>query len=357
MSATIGFRNCLMRELDDVSERRSSMKLSICVRRFALAVGLCLVATGCTSSDPALDADVVDSSSAIVPDEPANRPDRTAIDRPGDEPETEREPRADPGLNDTDDLMRVPGALRWETAITGGRRITISFVGGAVGNYESPCAWDYRLETEQDDELVQVFLGATRILRPGAHVRDCPSATTNWAITTTLAETLGNRHLRDGETAQLHRPIQIETRLVPTWLPEEWVGIFDDRSLPQQIATYGRSDATGQPRIEVLTTPISVRPRLSDLRTLTGWEPTTIRRVDDGVLFVGDNRETTLGFEEQGWYYLIVAQPDVDPSVVLEFARSFERPALFEGDLSSAFTDVVRTVPPQPGQEEREATR
>ena len=357
MSTTGGAGNYSMRELDRVSRRRIHMQLSRAARLLMVTIGFCLIATGCLPADPVSSDEVSESSSVRERDYRVTLPAPRTVDNLGQGVPRPPEPQRDPDLNDTGDIMRIPGALRWETAITGGRRITISFTGGAVGNYESPCAWDYRLETEQNDEIVEVLLNATRILRPDAHVRDCPPAFTNWAITTTLAEPLGNRHLRDALTNQLHRPIQIETRLVPTWLPEEWVGLFDDRSLPQQSATYGRVDARGEPQIEMLTTPISVSPRLSDLRALPGWEPTTIRRLDDGVLFVGDDRETTLGFEEQGWYYRIVARPEVDPAVVLEFARSFERPALIESELPSAFTDVVTTVPPQPGQEEREATR
>jgi hypothetical protein len=108
--------------------------------------------------------------------------------------------------------------------------------------------------------------------------------------------------------------------------------------------------------IELLTSPITVSPRLSDLRTLPDWESIAVRRDDDGIFHVDRNRLTTVGFEEQGWYYQIVAQPDVDPSVVLEFARSFERPALIEsGALSVALTQPQTTVPLQAGQDEGEA--
>lgn len=110
--------------------------------------------------------------------------------------------------------------------------------------------------------------------------------------------------------------------------------------------------------IEVLTSPITVSPRLSDLRVQSGWEPITsretARRGDDGVMVVDDDRVTTIGFEEQGWYYRVVTQPEVDPSVVLEFVRSFERPALIEEPPPAALAEPVTTVPLQPGQEERE---
>ncbi len=72
-------------------------------------------------------------------------------------------------------------------------------------------------------------------------------------------------------------------------------------------------------------------------------------------MLVDRDRVTTIGFEEQGWYYWVITQPDVDPSVVLEFVRSFERPALFVEPLPVALAEPVTTVQLQPGQEEREA--
>lgn len=287
-----------------------------------------------------------------------------------DRPETERDTdvetastttttpvRRDPDMNETGDILRKPGFLRWETALTGGRRLTIAFVGAKPGTFESPCSWDYRIDTEQSDDVVTVSLSAARILAPGASLKDCAIADTPWAVTTSLAEPLGNRRLVDELSGQQHRPIQLETRLVPTWLPADWVTLVADDTLPQKVSTYGPAD--GSAKIEVLTSPITVSPRLSDLRTQPGWEPITsretARRGDDGVMVVDLDRVTTIGFEEQGWYYRVITQPDVDPSVVLEFVRSFERPALFEDPLPPALADPVITVPLQPGQEEREA--
>lgn len=264
---------------------------------------------------------------------------------------------SDPDVNDTGDIVRQPGKLRWETALTGGRRLTITFVGAKPGTFESPCSWDYRVDTEQSDDVVAVSLSAARILAPEARLSECPIADTPWAVTTTLAEPLGGRRLVDELSGRQHRPIQLETRLVPTWLPDGWVTLVADETLPQKVSTYGPAD--GPPMIEVLTSPITVSPRLSDLRVEPGWEPITSRETarkgDDGVMVVSRDRVTTIGFEEQGWYYRVVTQPEVDPSVVLEFVRSFERPALFEEPLPVALAEPVTTVPLQPGQEEREA--
>jgi|GEM_PF-4913149 len=269
------------------------------------------------------------------------------------EPESAMSNVDNDGRNDTGDFLRATGAIPFETALSGGRRITVTFYGGGPGAFDSPCNWDHRVDVSETAEQVGIAVTAVRILSPGAHPRDCEAAAP-WAITTTLNEPIGARPLVDTSTRRTHRVIQIETRLKPTWLPDGWATELDDETLPQQNSVYtDMSDGSGA-QLQLLTSPISMEPRLSSLRSGTG-EPISIRRPDDGVLVIDDARRTLIGFEEQGWYYEIVSSPSVDPAQVIEFARSFERPALVDGALSAGLTTSRRVLPLQPGQDEGEA--
>jgi hypothetical protein len=184
-----------------------------------------------------------DQFSSALEEEPAQteQPEPTApvvVDAPDQRHEGAEAPDndRDSGLNDTGDIQRVATNVPWETAITGGRRVTITFTGGTPGNFESDCNWDYRADVEETADEVTVGLVAVRILVPGADLRDCTVSSTRWAITTTLAEPLGSRAFRDDVTQRWMRTVQIETRLTPTWLPNGWVSMVYDETLPQQVS-------------------------------------------------------------------------------------------------------------------------
>ncbi len=138
--------------------------------------------------------------------------------------------------------------------------------------------------------------------------------------------------------------------LVATELPEGWVTLRDDGLLPTRTIRY----VTAEGRVMVLqVAPVTAGQRISTLRQQPGWEPTTVRNQDDGLFVVLPDRRTTVVFEEQGWYYKINTTFDVDPSVPLRFAQSFERPAV-AGEIDPRLI-ARELLDPQPGQEERDA--
>ena len=254
------------------------------------------------------------------------------------------------------DYTRLRSELPFSVALTGGRRLTITFSSGTRGTYESACAWDHRLEIEETEDRVSVGIVAIRVLSPLARTVDCFTGSEPWAVTTTLTEPVGSRAIFDATTGREIRPVQIETRLLPTWLPDDWYLLTDDRLLPQRLMRYSAPGGTAEGRFEVLTTPITMLPRLSGLRTMRDWEEIAVRRDGDGVIVPLTDGSIVLGFEEQGWYYEIRTNPGADENALIQFARSFERPALAEpGTMTSEILFAVEEAPLQAGQEEGES--
>ena len=258
------------------------------------------------------------------------------------------------------DFTNVMDRTTFEGALTGGRRLTVTFYGGPRGDQDSACSWDHRLEVEETASEVRVVLVAIKILAPFEQEEECYESFEEWAVTTTLAEPLGDRALIATAGDRQVETVQIETRLLPTELPfepgfdETFSLASDDRLLPQRVATYTAESGTG--RITVRTSPITTGPRLTEIRKRSTSEPITIRRENDGVILIDEVRDVTLGFEEQGWYYRIDSFAVEDPSVVIDFARSFERPALADADGRAVQLLEPPNPPPlQAGQEEGES--
>ncbi len=254
------------------------------------------------------------------------------------------------------DYTRLRSDLPASVALTGGRRLTITFNSGTRGTYESACAWDHRLDIEETEERVSVSIVAIRVLSPLARMVDCLTESEPWAVTTTLQRPVSELQIVDAVTGREIRGVQIETRLLPTWLPDDWYLLTDDRLLPQRTMVYTSPDGVEEGRYEVLTSPISMSPRLSDLRRLLNWEELAVRRDGDGVIVPLADGSYVLGFEEQGWYYQIQTEPGADERALIQFARSFERPALAEpGTMTSEILFAVEDAPLQAGQEEGES--
>jgi len=256
------------------------------------------------------------------------------------------------GHNTSDDFATVRRDIPFNTAVTAGYRLTVTFPGGVPGTEDSLCNIDHRIEVDERDGQVNVRVIQFQILAPDAAMRDCAAAgEQSWALTTRLQEPLGNRELIDTYANVPVTASAEEARLVPTWLPEGWVTLRDDELLPLRTVRFVAP--TGDVLI-LQTAPLSTGYRIKKHRREHGWEPTSVRNQDDGVFLSLEDRRTSVSFEEQGWYYKINSTPGVDPSIVLNFARSFERPALVEGELDPRLTPR-EVLDPQPGQEEREA--
>lgn len=221
--------------------------------------------------------------------------------------------------------IAASGTVDWEAAFTSGRAVTVTFLGGRPGEPDVPCAKQYQLRaTERDDEVVLAvdFQGFQNV--------ECDAIGYEWAVMATLDEPLGDRRLVSAKTGEERRSTQLETRLEPTWLPNDLRLTRDNRELPQRGTKYGPVEDPDSLGIQVQTSPITMNPRVHGLRQIDGHETVTIRNDDDGVSAVMFDGRPVVGFEEQGWYYRIVGEVGIERDELLEFARSFERPSLFD---------------------------
>ncbi len=257
------------------------------------------------------------------------------------------------GRNVTSEYVTITSERPIETIITAGRRVTATFTASAPAPFDAPaapCTVNYRLEVEESDAQVQAWLYRSLVLAPDAHTRDCPPPT-DWAITTRLQTPLGQRALIDQPFRRYIQVVQVEARLSPTELPPGWVALTDDERLPIQTHTYGIPDE--QEIITVETAMVTSGSRANQLWAYRDAEPVTIKNRDGDVLVDGPDG-VIVGFEEQGWYYKVTGSPAVNTETVLDFARSFARPAFLLDEPSPEFVPLD-LADPQPGQEEREA--
>ncbi len=250
--------------------------------------------------------------------------------------------------NVSDDIATLTRPISFETAVSFGRDITITFPGGLPGDSESLCNTDHRVDVSENDEEVVVRVTQLLILVPDAALRDCQPSEQDWAVTSTLRAPIGDRVLVDRIAGSAVFVAQHEARLEPTWLPDGWVRIRDSNTVPLRTVRYASPD--GMEILVFQSAPISAGYRLTDHSDDIGWEPTTVRNPEDGVFLSLEDRRTSVTFEEQGWYYKVNSTPGVDPADVLNVARSFERPALVEGELDPRLTPID-TRYWQPGQE------
>lgn len=323
--------------------------------RWLAGVALLVVLAGCQEGDP------FDEASEFVPEETTTTAEQTTTTAQRTTTTTE-DPHGAPGWdgdvdqlsngqNVSGDIARVRRDIPFETAVAAGRRITVTFPGGDPGTADSLCNVDHRVTIDEQESVVALSVTQILTLVPDAAIRDCPIDDQQWALTNQLAAPLGNRQLVDLVAGSSLLVAEEEARLVPTWLPEGWVTLRDDELMPLRTLRYV------SPEGQVLvfqSAPITAGYRLSDHKRDPWWEPTTIRNQDDGVFLSLDDRRTNVTFEEQGWYYKVNSTADVDPSIVLNFVRSFERPNLVVGGVDPRLT-AREILDPQPGQEEREA--
>lgn len=252
------------------------------------------------------------------------------------------------GTNISDDIAALTRQIPFETAISFGSDLTITFPGTLPGDSESLCNTDHHVDITENDEEVVVRVSQLLILVPDAALRDCFPSEQDWAATRTLRTPIGDRILVDAVAGSAVFVAQHEARLMPTWLPDGWVRVRDSNTAPLRTVRYASPDG-----LEILvfqSAPISAGYRLADHSDDIGWEPTTVRNPDDGVFLSLEDRRTSVTFEEQGWYYKVNSTPGVDPADVLNVARSFERPSLVDGDLDPRLTPI-QTPYWQPGQE------
>ena len=354
-------------------------RFSLRLRRAGCVIALGLVAAACSPNDTVTQAELpattAPPATVAAPTTTTTEPPPASVEFTTDQDSgrtpfsgaEDSEPRTRPtqtgsvtlddddpfenGQNVSGDIAVLRNQQRIQTVISAGQRLTVTFEAGTPDSENTLCTNDGSLEVIELDRQVQIEVTELQIFAPGAHSSDCPRATgAPWAVTTRLQEPIGDRVVVDQWTGREHRVVAEEARLVPTWLPEGWITLRDDELLPLRTARYVA------PNGEILVfqvAPITAGYRLTDHREERGWEPTSVRNPDDGVFLSLDDRRTSVTFEEQGWYYKVNSTPGVDPSIVLEFARSFERPAL-AGELDPALTPREVSVP-QPGQEEREA--
>lgn len=242
----------------------------------------------------------------------------------------------------------VPAGVDWDAAFTSGRTVTVTFTGGSPGDLaNNPCAMDYQLRTNETAEEVGIAIDVTG-RQEGA---ECTSEGYTWALTTTLEEPLGERRLVSRRSGAERDTVQIETRLEPTWLPEEFSLLQGGHYLPRRSLGYGDVDDPQEFLIRVSISPILLNPRLHGLRQLDDFEQITIRRDGDGIVATEFDGSFTVGFEEQGWYYRISGAAGVDRETLIEIARSFERPALFDREaLPDRLTVPFFEPEPQAGQ-------
>lgn len=257
------------------------------------------------------------------------------------------------GHNVSNDVATLKRTLQVETAITAGSTLTVTFPAGPPDDDQLLCSLDHTLEVEESEVSVGVRVTQILVVAPDAAIRDCPdynSTKEHWALTAELPEPLAGRRLVDQVTRATVFVAEEEARLGPTWLPEGWTTLRDDNLLPLRTLRY--VSPTGQILV-FQSAPISAGYRISDHRRDAWWEPTTVRNPDDGVFLSLEDRRTNVTFEEQGWYYKVNSTADVDPAVVLQFIRSFERPAVVGSELDPRL--IPREVfGPQPGQDEQQ---
>ena len=331
--------------------------------RLASGVALIALLAGCQESDPPSTEAALESYAADAPEAPLQTtaaPTTTTTTEPeapvsyvvaqGFVGDTDA---LSDGHNVSGDIATLRRTIPVETAITAGSTLTVTFSAGAPHDDQRLCSLDHFVDVEEDGDVVAVQVTQLLILAPDAAVRDCPAISDtdeNWALTVDLVEPVDGRRVVDQVAGSSLFIAEEEARLVPTWLPEGWTTLRDDNLLPLRTLRY--VSATQQILV-FQSAPISAGYRISDHRRDAWWEPTTVRNPDDGVFLSLEDRRTNVTFEEQGWYYKVNSTADVDPSVVLEFIRSFERPALIGPDLDPRL--VPREVlGPQPGQEDEQ---
>lgn len=256
------------------------------------------------------------------------------------------------GHNVSGDIATLRREVPVETAVTDGAFLTVTVPAGDPGDDQSLCSLDHVVQIDEQGDVVAVRVVQLLILGPDAAVRDCPphvDAEDDWALTSELIEPLAGRRLVDQVAGRSLFVAEQEARLTPSWLPEGWTTLRDDDRLPLRTIRYVSS--TNQILV-FQSAPISAGYRISDHRRDAWWEPTTIRNPDDGVFLSLEDRRTNVTFEEQGWYYKVNSTADVDPAIVLQFIRSFERPSIIGPDLDPRL--VPREIlGPQPGQRDQ----
>lgn len=248
------------------------------------------------------------------------------------------------------DLRRVNSETQWDAALTIGRRVIVLFEGGESGSANARCVWDYRAVVDEQDESVGVRVHAQRRVAEGADFNDCEESDEPWALTVVLDQPLGDRELIDQVADAERRSTAIETRRVPTWLPDGWTARTATHILQRQAYTFAAGSVPSEQRMTLVTNPVTSFDRVNHIRQLDGAKDVSVLSEGDGAIVQRDG-ETTVSIELQGWHYRVIATPDVDRDTILRFLRSLKRPALIDGERSDAFTRELDVADPQPGQE------
>ena len=264
-----------------------------------------------------------------------------------------------PGEPIASEVTRFPGNARVSNAFTIGRDLTVVFEAGRPGVRPPRCQWSASIAVDESPDAVEVRVDTVGETPPGGSADSCTAFDEFWAITTTLDAPLGDRPLVDAVFDTDVVPVPLEPTLLPTRLPAEtgeegepvpFILRADNARLPSRLLVYGPAVDWADSLVRVTIRPLG---RATDLHGM-GWEPITVRSPNDGILNPGASAATELWFEEEGWVYRFSASAGVDESAVIDFARSFERPALAdEAGLAVQRLEPLRPIELQPGQEER----
>lgn len=111
--------------------------------------------------------------------------------------------------------------------------------------------------------------------------------------------------------------------LIQMWLPDGWETVSESMTESEQTGHYRGDGRT----LRLRAVPTSSGEGLADLLEQPRAEVVDIRGSGDGLLAErsfgdGSHRQVFVGFEEAGWFYEITSW-DVDPAVMIEFARGF----------------------------------
>ena len=326
-----------------------------------LLVVVALIASACSNGESVAGEESVEPRVTTIAEEPsaittAEAPQPDLVEQP----DIGRDSESAVPTEDT----RIFGEAEIQAALTNGRDLTVAFgAGQRLGR--NFCGGDARVVIQEFPSAVRVQVETVRIILEGAELSLCQSRDMSWALTTTLAEPLGDRRLFDGTTREDIAVDALDSRLLPTQLPVangpggapvELTLHSDDGLFPVRRAEYQYQASTGDPlSVMVVSHTIGAVAEADLTRLTTDWGPISIRSEGDGVVRDQPFRARII-FQEDGWTYRLVASPGIGRSTLTDFARSFERPALADEsglEVQSLQSAIDREI--QLGQEEGES--